>query len=124
MVIARISLQEEKEKFVDILTFENHHARHANEKAIQSLSTADSIKGACDTTAKGVLDGTSGTSADVPGVGLKLVSVSFCNKMCGWERGIKEKLKQITKNIEKKGEEKDKKGKKKKIKSIIKVRTS
>ena len=34
----------------------------------------------------GVLDGTSGTSADVPGVGLKRASVSLSNKKYGWER--------------------------------------
>ena len=67
----------------------------------------------------GVLDGTSGTSADVPGVGLKMVSVSFWNEICWWERGIEEKLEEITENIGGKGGEKDDRQKKKKIKSII-----
>ena len=49
-------------------------------------------------TTMGVLDGPSGTSADVPGVGRKMVSVSFRDERCRWERGIKEKLKEITKN--------------------------
>ena len=40
----------------------------------------------------GVLDGMSGTSADVPGVGLKMVSFLFYNEKCGWIRKIREKI--------------------------------
>ena len=38
----------------------------------------------------GVLDGTSGTSADVPGGGLRMESVSFSDGKFGWEREMKE----------------------------------
>jgi len=43
----------------------------------------ESIEGAM-----GVLDGTSGTSADVPGVGLKRASVSLWNEKYGWDRRL------------------------------------
>ena len=71
-------------------------------------------------TGMGVLDGTSGTPADVPGVGLKMVSVLFWNERCGQERGITEKFEEITKNIGEKGREKVKKVKETDIKSIAK----
>ena len=44
----------------------------------------------------GVLDGTSGTAADVPSVGLKRASVSFCNVGCGWERRKRENQAEYT----------------------------
>ena len=45
------------------------------------------------------LDGTSGKSSYIPIVGLKIASVSFCNKRCRWERRVKKKS--IGKKLEK-----------------------
>ena len=45
--------------------------------------------GICGGKFMAALDGTSGTSADVPGVGLKMVSVSFDAKNLGGESAAK-----------------------------------
>ena len=60
-------------------------------------------------TTMGVLDGTSGTSADVPGVGLKMVSVSFWKGRSRWKRRINKKMEAKFNNIGRKsGKNKEK----------------
>ena len=51
----------------------------------------------------GVLDGTSGTSADVPGVGLNMVSVSFLKGRYKRKRGVNKQMEANLNNILKKG---------------------
>ena len=53
-----------------------------------------------------IIEGTSGTSADVHSVDREMASASFWSKRCGWERGLERKnegeIKEHSEKLEKK----------------------
>ena len=73
--------------------------RQSNQHRKMKLQRGNEERARC----MGVSEGTTGKSADVFCVGLNVLSVSFCNERCGWERGTKEKIEEIIKNIGDKG---------------------